>query len=223
MNMDKLMMVDATDEQVRSFARTFLQLDGADALAIKPLRTKVTEVWPQDFIWMARSPEPIQITQPTGAAPTILVDVKAAGAGIAASSSRTDPVVVLTIQKVAGPGGSDPVYLNVNGSAMHVARGKPQKVPYRYFEDLKHTVQRIVDQDERSGVIRSEDVQRFPLMVHEMPTEDEIFEFFRLDALRSNQVLKREDFDARRAKNAAAEAASARRDERDRETTAATA
>ena len=198
-NMDKLDLKDASDEQVRTFARVFLQIPEADSEAIKKVRALVTAAWPQGFIWVAKAIETVQAQAGAVAAPPTLTkeQIEArAGNSIAPSSSKTDPVVMLTIAKTNDPGGKDPVFVNVNGNAMHVARGILQAVPYRFFFDLKQAVQRIHNWDERENIYSHEDVSRFPMNVQKFPTEDEIFAFMHLDATRSGQEYTREMFEA---------------------------
>lgn len=218
-NMEKLLLSDATDAQVRDFARIFLQLEGADSKEIKKVRADVTAAWLQDFIWMAKPVEALQLVAGTDVVKPALtkeqIDAKA-GPGIAASSSKGDPVVVLVIPVQQGPGGKDPVFLNVNGSAMHIARGMKQRVPYRYFHDLKNAVQGIMDQDEKTFAVSTARVERFPFTVHEMPSADEIFAFELLDAQRCGQTITREQFDERRRKEDAAELAQSQQDEIER-------
>jgi len=205
--MEKIDLKDATDEDVRTFARVFLQLEGADADAIKTVRKNVEAAWPQGFIWKSKPVEPQQIQfQAAPAAPALTkaqIEAKA-GAGIAPTSSKNDPIVVLTIAKSDQPGGKEPVYLNVNGNAIHIARGEKQNVPYRFWFDLVQTIQRIWNWDDRKNEMSYEDVLRFALNIHRFPTEDEIFEFMRRDAALSNQDYTREQFEAQKDKLMAA-------------------
>lgn len=197
-NMDKLDLKDATDEQIRTFARSFLNLDGADSDAIKTVRKNLEGIWPQGFIWIAREPAPVTVFAPAPAAPALTpaqIEAKA-GAGIAPTSSKLDPIVVLTISKTDAPGGKEPVYLNVNGNAIHIARGIKQEVPYRFWTDLVQTIQRIWNWDERENQMTYEDVLRFALNIHRFPSEEEVFEFMRRDAALSNQIYSREHFEA---------------------------
>lgn len=217
-NMEKINLDEATDADVRDFARIFLQIEGADADAIKKVRADVVKAWPQNFIWKALPVQALQVVGGTDTKPSLTKEEieKKAGAGIAASSSKNDPVVVLTLHRHSGPGGRDPVYLNVNGSALHIARGITQKVPYRYFHDLQNAVQNMVDQDEKTLEITNTRTERFPATIHSMPTDDEIFAFELLDANRAGQTITRDEFDARRRKEAAELTRIADRDELER-------
>jgi len=199
-NMDKLDLKDATDEQIRAFARNFLNLDGADADAIKTVRKNVEAAWPQNFVWVPKPYEAVQQQFAPQAAPVLSKEEieKKAGAGIAPTSSKNDPVVVLTIAKTKDEGGKDPVYVNVNGNAMHIERGVKQRVPYRYYFDLKQAVQKLHDWDERKNVYSSEDVERFPMNILQFPSEDEIFAFMQNDAEIAGQKYTRDMFDAKK-------------------------
>lgn len=201
-DMDKIPLEDASSEDVRAFARLFLQIEGADDLSIKQLRPLVEKAWPQNFIWKTRPVEVIQRTQPADNVVAMRDPEieKRAGAGIAPTSSKNDPIVELIIPKNDQPGGKDPVFLNVNGMAIHIARGITQRVPYRYYANLCNAVQRLHNWDERTGIVSSENVMRFPLHIQKMPTVDEIFAFEQRDAELSGQIFTRDQFDARREK-----------------------
>lgn len=195
--MEKLALDDATDEQVRAFARTFLSLEGADAKAIKQVRQDVKDAWPQNFIWILKAPEPqaaAPVFQPAPGISKEQIELKA-GAGIAPTSSKNDPVVMLTISKTDQPGGKDPVFLNVNGNAIHIARGMPQAVPFRFFFDVMQTIQRLWNWNEKTSEMTSEDVTRFGVNILKFPSEDEIFSFLQHDAALSNQSYSRERFE----------------------------
>lgn len=211
--MKKLNLADATDAQMRVFAREVLGLEDADSAAIKPLRVKITAAWPHDHIVMADDPPaPHAVAEATEPPPLTKEQIEAkAGPGISASSSKIDPVVDLIIQERDTPDGKDPVYVNVNGMAMHIARKRPQAVPWRYFQVLKGTVQRLYTQDDKTMVITHQDVPRFPYSLclnGRFPTPDQIFEWEREDARRSGQDFTRDQFDARMAREAELQAAS---------------
>jgi len=202
----KLPLDEATDAQIRVFAREVLQLEDADSAAIKSVRAKVKDAWAQDYILMAEEPPPVQTIMPPSATPPqpTKAEIEAkAGPGIAASSSKNDPVVDLVIAEQDVAGGKDPVFLNVNNMAIMIARRKPQAVPWRYYLVLKAAKQQIYTQDPDTLVTTSQWVQRFPFQRIEngrFPTEDEIYEWRRADAARSGQEYTREYHDAVREK-----------------------
>jgi hypothetical protein len=206
--MKKLPLSEATDGQIRTFAREVLGLEDADALSIKQLRTKVETVWTQLHIIVADdAPAPGETAAPKG--PTFAEIEARAGVGIAASSSKEDPVVDLVIAETDKPDGKDPVYLNINNMAIFIARKKHQAVPWRYFQVLQSAVQRVYQQDERTMEITHQDVPRFGWSLvpgGRYPTAEERFEFDRKDLERSGQTLSREfwDYQQERQKKSAA-------------------
>jgi hypothetical protein len=195
----KLELTEATDGQIRTFAREVLNLEDADALSIKQLRTKVEAAWHQSYILLADDvPANGASAQAVAEAGMNKAEIEArAGIGISASSSKEDPVVDLVIAETDKPDGKDPVYLNINGMALFVARRKPQAVPWRYFLNLKGAVQRIYSQDEKTMEISHQDVPRFPwslLPGGRYPDEETRFAFAKKDAERSGQTLSIEFF-----------------------------
>jgi len=70
--------------------------------------------------------------------------------------------VTINIAKQDKPGGSDPVFVGVQGVGVTIPRGINIKVPARYAHALENAVQDIVTQDPETGEIVKEHVLTYP-------------------------------------------------------------
>jgi len=88
-------------------------------------------------------------------------------------SSRDAPKVTVMIFNQEGAVGTQKVFLGWNTKGMLVERGKPQPIPYPYYEVLKNSIETQTYQDEAGNDVNT-DVQAYPFQVLAMPPQSEI-------------------------------------------------
>jgi hypothetical protein len=76
---------------------------------------------------------------------------------------------VVTIYEEKGEGGSDAVFLSINGYAYQIPRGKPWDVPAEVVEVLQNAVTRHVSMGE-GGAINEVDIPRYNFRVENAPS-----------------------------------------------------
>lgn len=70
--------------------------------------------------------------------------------------------VTINIAAQEGPGGSEPVFVSVNGSAMLIPRGKDVPVPKRYYEVLRTATRMVYDPNPEGGLMPPREVPQYP-------------------------------------------------------------
>lgn len=77
-------------------------------------------------------------------------------------------LVKLSIAKTNEPGGTEPVFVSVNGQAMYIPRGEPSWAPFEYYAALKEAsyVEYAPSLNEREPLGARSERERFPMTVH---------------------------------------------------------
>lgn len=96
-----------------------------------------------------------------------------AGHALGGMTSRDAPRVTVMIFNGEGEAGTQRVFLGWNTKGMLVERGKPQPIPFPYYEVLKNAVETQTVQAENGEDIIT-DVQAYPFQVLQMPPAAEI-------------------------------------------------
>lgn len=73
--------------------------------------------------------------------------------------------MIIVINEQDGPGGSDPVFLAVNGRGILVPRGKESPVRKPYVEVLKNATRRIPIMGEDSSITGWREVPQYPYQI----------------------------------------------------------
>jgi hypothetical protein len=73
---------------------------------------------------------------------------------------------IVTIHPTDGDGGSDAVFLSINGYAYQIPRGEPQEVPVEVLEILKNAQTTTYRADTRTGDVTERTVPRYAYTVH---------------------------------------------------------
>jgi len=72
----------------------------------------------------------------------------------------------INIPEQEKPGGSEAVYVSVNGRSMFIPRGQNCTVGYEYYEALLHAVKYVYDTDENGGLINPpREVLEYPVIL----------------------------------------------------------
>lgn len=113
---------------------------------------------------------PIEFTAPgvPAAAPA-----PTAGHALGGMSSRDAPKVVVMIFNQEGAVGTQKVFVGWNTKGMLIERGKPQPIPFPYYEVLKNCIETQTYQDDKGEDVTN-DVQAYPFQVLQMPPASEI-------------------------------------------------
>jgi hypothetical protein len=135
---------EATDEQLRWFASTYLQLaDIRPQTPIAKVKAKIAEAWTQDFIMV---PDPSAAAAPPPATAGGHPDRKIEAWRMKPADRDKIMVEVMIPVNEHEIGGKDPVPLSVNGRALYVPRGQWSKIRLPYFEALVHATKVIYNQ-----------------------------------------------------------------------------
>lgn len=103
--------------------------------------------------------------------------------GLKATTSKSDPIVVMLIPEEDKEGGKRPKEVLVNGSCMLIPRGQLVEVPYRFYFALKSAVMSVYHKDQQTQQLVESKVPTVPFQVHQMPPLAEVKKWLReLDA-----------------------------------------
>lgn len=161
----KIKLADASTEQLRWFAGSYLNLEVSPSDNANALRVAISRAWDDSEISVPSDMGgDVKKVAQRKAAPL------AAGAALAPKDSSRDPKVTLIISRQDGPGGDRPVEVGVNGTLILIPRGEPATVAYRYYEALKNAVQTVYEQTS-DGDIVGRDVHTYPFQVTNMPPD----------------------------------------------------
>lgn len=132
--MTKIAFSRAKAEDLRQFAVEHLGLEVAQGAPRADMIALIKTAWDEDHI----------LVEPASDEP--------APVSIAAAAPAAPPAgkVRIIIDQQEGPGGSEPVFLSVNGRAMLVPRGEEVDIPAHYFEVLKNAERHVYDVDKES-------------------------------------------------------------------------
>jgi hypothetical protein len=168
---EKLPLAEASDEQVRSFLTEFLQVEltPEQSASRAHMEAALTKVWTQPWITVAAEPEAaVQAAGPT-ASPTPKVTLP----GVLAKYSD-QPMVELEIGETSYPGGAEPAAVIVNGDRLVIQRNQRTKIPYSFYEALKHSHQVDIRQDPNTMQLTEQKVTNYPVSHLVLPPQAEI-------------------------------------------------
>ena len=131
--MKKIIIADASDEQLRTFGRNTLGLTLPPNCKIETLRAKVAAAWDKDYLL---EPEAEDVPKQNGSAPVPITDAQAA---------PNPEKVRIHINVTEEASGDQPVQVGVNGKIMLIPRGEDVEIPYPYYEVLKHAISHKYD------------------------------------------------------------------------------
>lgn len=167
MTHDKVAIEDASDDQIRSFATGYLQLElPKDCDTRAKMLAAIDKAWKSPFILVEQGIQPVagQTEEPKRATQFI---------GFLAKF-RDDPPVELEIGMTSYPGGDKPVPVNVNGANLVIPRGRPYVIPYRFFLALANAHHVDVTQDAETLQLQFTKTTNYPLTGVKMPPQEEI-------------------------------------------------
>ena len=160
---------DATPEEIRAFAQTFLGIPTEDDTDTEVL-AKVRSAQEGDTIFISTETE--EKTEQAGSPPP---DVEQSSQKLAGGLGRDDPRVTLTLHAEERDG----IVINrhkevgVNGVVWLLKRGESITIPYRVYLALdaakRHAITHTGD-----GEVREQIVQNTPFNIEKMPPEEEI-------------------------------------------------
>lgn len=160
---------EATPEEVKGYAQTFLGIPTEDATDAAIL-AKVKAAIEGDSIFVATAEEEAQ--PQTGSAPP---DVERVGQPLVGGLGRDDPKVTLTLHAEERDG----VVVNrhkevaVNGITWLLKRGESITIPYRVFEALDNAERHVITHTPE-GEVREQKVKNTPYNIERMPSPEEI-------------------------------------------------
>lgn len=168
--MRKIAISQATDEQVRAFCETTLQLELVGVSTRQQLEAVMGTAWPNDYI-LADDPfggedhEQIEVAVPV---PQKVFD-----------TGRDDgPTVMVKILETNMPGGAHPAAPNVNGLTLVIQRGILVGIPYAFYAALQNAVVGSVhqgpDKDGKPGELITTNVTNYPMSEVQLPPRAEI-------------------------------------------------
>lgn len=132
----KIKLSEAKGYQVRKFAIEVLGLDVKPADSLQSIKAKIAAVWDGDEIEIGEEEAPLR--------------------HISMKSDAVDEsgkqMVKVIIQKTSMPGGSDPVWLAVNGRGQWVPRGEAVEISAPYFEVLENAKEDVYDRLPDGGI-----------------------------------------------------------------------
>lgn len=129
--MKKIPIGEATEAQLRLFARDTLGIDIKATAKFATVRARVEQAWDKPEITIPDSEPESTKEVPSQAAPNPVTEEQ---------QKPAKDMVRLVIGVTEEAGGNSPVEVGVNGKVMLIPRGKEVEIPYSYFEVLKHAV-----------------------------------------------------------------------------------
>lgn len=164
---DKVAIDDASDDQLRSFATGYLQLELDDKVKTRAqIIAAIDKAWKNPFVLVQQGLQPVS-TQAQAPEP------KAQFIGFLAKY-RDDPPVELTIGKTGYPGGDKPVPVNVNGGNIVIPRGRAYVIPYRFYLALCNAHSVDVTQDPKTMELQFNQTTNYPLQNIKLPPQADI-------------------------------------------------
>lgn len=203
MGMQKVPIAEASDQDLRLFATLVQGLQISAKANRDTIIARLSAVWDADYIVLnfdaAEQAQMIKGTAPAkpGAAPEEEAPVKKwtkeeiekhAGAGLQEAPSSIDPRVTLFLSETAGAKGKEPAFISVNGRGILIPRKREVTIAYRYYLILVNTITDEVEQDFENEQLVTNEVSRFPIRLVKGPSEEEIREWDRAQALACNQA-----------------------------------
>lgn len=173
--MKKLPITEASDEQLKTFAQTVLQIENVSNKRGEILAALQQGGWTQDHILVdghemdAGSDVLAQFEEPEE---DFAPFAKVKGFGY----WKDGPMVVLKIMSTDRPGGNEPAAPSVNGSApLVIQRNQLVQIPYDFYLVLKNCVGTKVEPGEKvtDELVRT-DYTDYPLSDVQLPSRAEI-------------------------------------------------
>lgn len=161
---------EATPEEVRAFAKTFLGIPIDDDDNDATVLAKVKAAHEGETIFVANEPV---ATEQTGSEPP---DVERKGEGaLVGGLGRGDPKVQLTLHAEERDGViiSRHKEVGVNGVVWLLKRGESITIPYRVFLALNDAERHVITHTQ-DGEVREQVVKNCPFNIEKMPSQAEI-------------------------------------------------
>lgn len=161
---------EATDAELRAFARKEHNLDIHHLAKRETILNKIALIWANDWIMVwpqdGEGADPVEPVETDLAVKDSVTPVPR-GTDIRAEDLPPGPLraedlspedreklyVTVNIARTEDPGGNDPVPLSVNGRAMYVPRDQDCEIRYPYYEVLKGAVTTKYDQKEDGEMV----------------------------------------------------------------------
>jgi len=137
----KLPIEEASDDQLRQFAKLVLALDETKLGNRQTMLGLIQSAWPQDFITQQVEVDAMGQVQDQSVTQEILPQQRLRG-----SIDEDEPRVTVRIMQTEMPGGRDPVPIGVNGVTVVAQRNMDVSMPYRFYLALLNAVRTVVDQ-----------------------------------------------------------------------------
>lgn len=175
--MKELKITAATDQQLRDFLTTNLQIEGVTATSTRAqLMALLGPVWKNDMIFVEDDGSSI-----TG-------EVVVPDAKFRYATGRDDgPPTRVTIMQTGGINGKHPAHPSVNGRKLVIQRNVPVDIPYAFFLALDNAVQtKITDTGDGSKAYDRTNFTDYPMKDVVKPPQSEIDDWHRRNG---NRVL----------------------------------
>ena len=169
----KIMINDATKEELVQFGKESLGLQFHQATGIGKVLASIRQAWKPDHIILYNDPDESIDVEVTAERSSSGVKVNASIRALSGGSSKNDPKVRLFLNEAEGAGGQRPAFFSVNNVPMLIPRGEEVEVPYRYYMAMKSAITTVFEQDENTHEINNRDVPAFPFQVIRLPTAEE--------------------------------------------------
>lgn len=167
--MFKLAIENATDQQLRAFCETTLQLELTGINDRARVEALMRTAWPNDFILVESEPvghsEQIEPVTPK---PDMVFD-----------TGRDDgPPVSLKILTTDMPGGKHPAHPDVNGKMIVIQRNMLVTIPYAFYHAMLNAQVAVMnqepDRDGKPGELVPTQVTNYPMSEVTLPPKHEI-------------------------------------------------
>lgn len=150
-------IADATEAELRQFARDTLKLPISEKAKAETVRQKVAAYH--------EGPITIHVDDEVAIQPSAPKILDTAPANPA---DPWDESVTILIQKGETPESQQPVWVSVNGRGLFIKRGVPSTIKRKYVHVIENAIQTIYHNDEDGNMI-PENVPSYPFAV--LPTE----------------------------------------------------
>ncbi len=137
-----VLLADATMPELRHFAEALCMPESPKNILIETLRAKIAAQWDKDEIFIVEE----DLDQPT--------------AESEAPSEDDSPFDIIFIEKTEEVGGTEPVWVSVNGRGQWIPRGEEVQVRHPYTHVLENAVRTVYDQEPDAKGLPGEMVPR---------------------------------------------------------------
>lgn len=182
--MQKIPIKDATDLQLRAWATEALGLQIAHNASREKIAAAILQADQagEIFIETPQAPPAPDSMDPmmNYVGPSQIKPLMGKGAAY-----KSDPHVVLVLNRTEEHGGDEPLPLSVNGKRFDIPRGVPVVIPWRYFLNLRQCIKTVYHQVSDNEVL-GRDVQAYPFNVLVWPSREEVINWHTKDAAGPN-------------------------------------